>query len=698
MRGIILISAVIAVVSGFNVNKEYHEHPSGYGNNPPPPYEDNNRYGKGAAPAPTPYADEYGKAPPPPPKAYKDDYGKAPPPPQAYVDEYEYGRAPPSPLKPYVDEYEYGRAPPSPPKPYVDEYEYGSAPPPSYPHEPVEEVYENSVYDKPYEEEYDVRPFSPYPDLQDYWTRDEDRVVPPSYALSNGYIPREIMHFRDTFKVLRNRYPDLPLLAPEDLGYDYQPKKEKIDNGRDGRFMGLGSLLFGSLLPFAVPFGGGGGGGGLPPKKNLPNPLNNPLNNKLPNPATNTNNNTAAYEYGGPAICRNGKGTCESYESCLSNGGHPVGQCSVLDEDRCCCQYAFDSDATTSASIFFLRSPGFPHPVRSSESFTVSLVVRPDVDQILVEFVSFELAVGPTGCSELEYVEIIAPTYAGGLLGPGNSRLCGLNTDQHLYLDVNPRDTIIFKVVLSGQVVKFDEIIHTQKKKKIIKYNYRTEDSRFKMKITQLLSPCLFDEELTSYGYKNIAPPVNKGYECIPEYYLKLRAPKNCLQYYGEIRGTFMNFNYDGKTCMPPNLDYKICFTHPENYCGMSLSALDFDVPSISPKCMDGKSAVDGVYPCCTGANERSGQLLPGYVQKFIGLDGYSDGNTRGISYVPNQMRYFFCGSNFGRTNFVVTEARGPMVVSVFSGPTPCTQCEGYEDQGTGVGFKIKYNINLGHC
>ncbi len=40
------------------------------------------------------------------------------------------------------------------------------------------------------------------------------------------------------------------------------------------------------------------------------------------------------------------------------------------------------------------------------------------------------------GCSQLEYVEIIAPSYAGGLLGPGNSRLCGMNTDQHLYMDV----------------------------------------------------------------------------------------------------------------------------------------------------------------------------------------------------------------------------------------------------------------------
>ena len=62
-----------------------------------------------------------------------------------------------------------------------------------------------------------------------------------------------------------------------------------------------------------------------------------------------------------------------------------------------------------------------------------------------------------------------------------------------------------------------------------------------------------------------------------------------------------MNFNFDGKTCIPPDLDYKICFAHPDKFCGISLSALEFDIPTIAPKCMDGHDVVDGLYPCCTG-------------------------------------------------------------------------------------------------
>ena len=96
----------------------------------------------------------------------------------------------------------------------------------------------------------------------------------------------------------------------------------------------------------------------------------------------------------------------------------------------------YDSDSNTDATISYFTSPGFPSSVRESFSYSLTVEVRDDVDQLLVEFVSFELAAGPRGCRDNDFVEIIAPTYAGGILGPGNSKFCGLNTDQHLYLNV----------------------------------------------------------------------------------------------------------------------------------------------------------------------------------------------------------------------------------------------------------------------
>jgi len=602
MRGIIILSALIAVASGYKVSEEYHAHPPGYGAPPPPPVYQ-----------PTPAPPSY--EPPTPAPAYD---------------------------TPAYDEPEYQGE-------YVQEYYSDQAPGP--------------------------KPYSQHPQFQNFYYEDENRVVTPSMSLKNGYIPREIVQFRETFIALRRRYPNLPLLAPEDLGYN-----PKANGGRDAKIFGPGFPFVG-WLPFAFGVGGAAGGGGGGNETAEETPASTP-SNMLPQ----------CYDY--PGVCRNGDGLCQTEERCLKNGGKPIGRCSYMQNNNVCCQYNFSQESTTDAAISFLTSPGFPNPVRAAESYTLSLKVRSDVDQVLVEFVNFELAVGPTGCSQLEYVEIIAPSYAGGLLGPGNSKLCGMNTDQHLYMDVKPGDTIIFKVVLAGLVVKFDELPPTVKNKYM--YHYRSDDSRFKLKITQLMSPVIYEENVQMYYYKNIARPGLISYECIPDYYLKLRRPKNCLQYYADFRGTFMNFNFDGKTCMPPDLDYKICFAHPDKFCGISLSALEFDIPTIAPKCMDGHDVVDGLYPCCTGANKRTGEVLPGYVQKYVGLDGYSDGNTKGISYVHNQMRYFFCGSNLGRTNYVVSEARGPMVVQVYSDSTPCTLCDGYKNHG--VGFKIKYNINLGHC
>ncbi len=46
------------------------------------------------------------------------------------------------------------------------------------------------------------------------------------------------------------------------------------------------------------------------------------------------------------------------------------------------------------------------------------------------------MPIGQEGCGEDDYLEIISPQSPGGLLGPGNSKFCGLNTDQHIYIDV----------------------------------------------------------------------------------------------------------------------------------------------------------------------------------------------------------------------------------------------------------------------
>jgi len=663
MRGIVIISALISAACGYKIEPEYkHGHPTQN-----PIYNEPPVHKHDYPSQPPVYEPDYPRQPP----VHKQDYPSQPP----VHHRPDYPRQPPvhKPAYPnhptqkpvYMDQHppQYGvhQFDNDAKLPYYDavpldfdghdSYESSSAKPPHY-----NEVYEvEDAYDNYYNE-------GGHPEQQ-YWSYNENRVITPSQSISNGYVPREIMHFRETFKVLRHRYPSIPLFTAQDFmvngKYPEFHEEEYPEGARKGKLF-LPFMLPGFLAPLfggKVIMGSLGGGGTTVQEV--------PFNTTLP--ATDDCSK----------VCGNNEGLCMDLATCVANGGHSIGS-NCDSAGNHCCQFEYSHNAYTDSSISFFTSPGFPSPVRSSESFTLSVQIREDVDQLLIEFTSFEMASGPNGCSESEYFEIISSSYAGGVLGPDNSRFCGVNTDQHLYLDVVPGETVILKGVFAGITYNWDDVNPTYGNKE--NYYYRSGDSRFKLKIIQLTKlDCI--------------PQPDPTPNCI---FHALRAPRNCIQYYSEMRGTFMNFNYDGRTCMPPNLDYKVCFAHPENYCGISMNALEFDIPTTHVMCMDGANQAEDHHLCCTAEMTRTGSALKGHVQKYLGLDGYSDGSTKGISYVDNQLRYFFCGSNFGKTNFVVSEARGPMVAQVYSDATPCTLCEGYKDHG--VGFKIRYNINAGNC
>jgi len=489
------------------------------------------------------------------------------------------------------------------------------------------------------------------PGYQNYWGVGDDRVVTPSRVISNGYLPREILHFREMFKILRNRYPGLPLFdRKEFFGDGNYPGYPVGQDGREGKFLDM-------ILPpwMIVLFGGGGA---------VTTQVVSPPGVSLTDHCE--------------TVCGNNEGICMDCATCVSSGGKSIGaNCNPNLAGFCCCKLEFSSNGFTDSPISFFKSPGFPSPMNAAESFSLSVTIMDDMDQLLIEFTTFEMTAGPPGCSDSEYFEIISSSYSGGVVGPDNSRFCGMNTDQHLYLDVTPGETVILKAVFAGNGFSWEVDNNNN-------YYYRAANSRFDIKIIQIVAP------------QNIPQP-----DPTPNCILHLHSPPKCLQYYSEMRGTFMNFNYDGRTCMPPNLDYRVCFAHPENYCGINFNALVFDIPTNHTKCMDGKTQVDSGCLCCTAEMDRNfGKALnfkPEWsVQKYLGLDGTSDGSTRGITYVDNQYRYFFCGNNFGRTNFVSSEARGAMVAQVYSDAAQCSESVKYI--GNGLGFKIRYNINAGNC
>merc|ERR1712168_1482313 len=540
-------------------------------------------------------------------------------------------------------------------------------------------------------------------EVPDYWYKDAEALVRPSETADHTYIPREIMNFREQFRMLKDKYPDRPLLSPDDF---YQPKHDRYGRllGGGNMFTGLMNLLFGggfiSNVALKSPVVTAPVGVGP-----LPVPIVPVVVGDVPDFVSDYGCDMTAAK-AGVLPCNGGAGVCDSCSKCKSEGGTSLGQCSLhagVDMKKammgmksnssvghCCCKYEYKSDASTGAAISYFVSPDFPKSTSSAFSTSLTLQIREDVDQILVEFVVFEMASGYSGCSPDDFIEVIAG------------------------------DIIIFKAAVSGTGFIWKE--HPGRKKLRKEYEFRTGETRFKLKITQI--PFASNEaDLMDRFYNNlmqnkklyktkqaaIDPYLGMNTEegsrgfcgMVPEYYEKLRAPAHCRQYYTEIRGTFQNFNYDGKTCLPPNLDYNVCFLHTRNYCGLTLSAITFDIPTGNEKCAKGDLYSFKGTTCCTAGyiSKFNEEKNPDKVTKFIGVDGTSDGSIKGVTYSYNQPRYFFCGLNLGKTNFVQSKRRGSPVVKVYSDWHTCDEAKGWHNQKShGIGFKIKYGIEIGTC
>merc|ERR1719339_44932 len=279
-----------------------------------------------------------------------------------------------------------------------------------------------------------------------------------------------------------------------------------------------------------------------------------------------------------------------------------------------CCKYAYEDQAMSNKTISFFQSPGYPDTRRDSYSSSLTLEIRHDVEQVLIEFIDFEMPISPDG-----------------VLGPGNSRFCGLNTDQHLYLDVKGGDLLIFKAVTSGvgfvplavgpdgvdyydeagSFVDVDEPTRYDEYGK--PYGHGDHSYRFQVKITQILhkAPYRYLSQKGSgkggasgntlkIGNDDYASGYIQLQSDIPDYYRKLAAPRGCKQYYKDQSGTVESFNFDSNSRMPNNLDYSICFRVPEKSCGLSLSALKFDIPAWNPESRPPAAASHAVLQVCS--------------------------------------------------------------------------------------------------
>ncbi|KAH6926902.1 hypothetical protein HPB50_022765 [Hyalomma asiaticum] len=261
-------------------------------------------------------------------------------------------------------------------------------------------------------------------------------------------------------------------------------------------------------------------------------------------------------------------GTCYDAVQCLNRGGTPMGRC----EDGVCCVFEVSCGEASSERTAYVRNPGYPGTHNREAMCKVRVSKRDaDVCQFRLDFLTLDLARPVDGnCSQDMLV------VSGQNENNQVPRICGLNTGQHAYVDVEESGGISLNLMMVGSYSR-----------------------KFDIKVTQL--------------------------ECEgPQ-----SAPSHCLQYFWGTHGTVKSFNYDEAGGSPhhqgyPNdLDYVVCLRKEPGFCSVTyevapdeeLGASPFGVGAIpsqresvqltsSPimaECPDDYIIIGGVRMCSTG-------------------------------------------------------------------------------------------------
>ena len=126
--------------------------------------------------------------------------------------------------------------------------------------------------------------------------------------------------------------------------------------------------------------------------------------------------------------------------------------------------------------------------------------------------------------------------FSGSSNGLGNGRLCGKNSDQHLYIPIDSMQSRpMIRVITDG---RFSD-----------EESFTTNGYKFRIRLMQL--DCTSREEMVR----------------------NLIAPNGCLQYFTERRGTVSSFNWDplNRIQYVPNQRYSMCFRRQASDCRLEL-------------------------------------------------------------------------------------------------------------------------------
>ncbi|GIY44890.1 CUB domain-containing protein [Caerostris darwini] len=208
------------------------------------------------------------------------------------------------------------------------------------------------------------------------------------------------------------------------------------------------------------------------------------------------------------------QGTCYDTADCIELGGTPMGRCP---SEGVCCIFDVQCGGATSEVVSYFRNPRYPSAYEQEGTCKIRVAKHSDsICQIKLEFLVFDLARPIDGnCSQ--DMLVITGQNENNLI----PKICGLNSGQHYYVDVEDSGAISLHVTMVGIYGR-----------------------RFNIKINQV--------------------------RCIG----RDAAPPHCLQYHRGTRGAIKSFNYDEPGLLglgyPNNMDYVICIRKEPGFCSIT--------------------------------------------------------------------------------------------------------------------------------
>ncbi|XP_001602445.1 uncharacterized protein LOC100118488 [Nasonia vitripennis] len=234
-------------------------------------------------------------------------------------------------------------------------------------------------------------------------------------------------------------------------------------------------------------------------------------------------------------------GTCFTKRECAHQGGTAFGTCA--NGFGVCCLFQKSCGTTTNVNNTYFTNPSYPTTYDGGDRCVITVKrCNSNICQLRLDFLDFTLA-QPTadGVCDFDLLSV-----SGG--ASRVPRICGENTDQHVYVDFEGSNPITISIDSSTE------------------YTFKR---RWNIRIQQIACDSA------------------------------MRAPSGCLQYHTALSGNVDSFNYGSSTnprtvtTTDPtgavtttrigtremaNLNYGVCVKMASGYCSLRWSATDFSV------------------------------------------------------------------------------------------------------------------------